>query len=164
VSRLSLHIYRYEHNAWFTIPVLHTTLATSGLRALIMTAAFTAFTGIFAPAITPGRRKFVAMSAKQTSATHARARATRMCAISDLPDGRDKPSGDYKDGSDGGSADGGEVDMDEVEGLMENANVRPMLDIDADERALLLRLRMSLHPDDYKRIFNQNDRRIGEVM
>jgi hypothetical protein len=70
----------------------------------------------------------------------------------------------YADRSDGPAAKDGDIDVDHVEGMMENANVRPMLDIDADERTLLLRLRMSLHPDDYKRIFNQNDRRIGEVM
>jgi hypothetical protein len=57
-----------------------------------------------------------------------------------------------------------EIDIDMVDGLMENKNVRPMLDLDIDDSLLLQRLRMSMHKDDFNRIFNPKDRRIGDFM
>lgn len=56
-----------------------------------------------------------------------------------------------------------EVKLELVEGHLENARVRPRLNIDAvDERMLMFRLRRMLHKDDFDRIFNKSDRRIGE--
>lgn len=57
----------------------------------------------------------------------------------------------------------GEVELDAVEGLMENEGARVRLSIDADERMMMWKLRRSLHADDFNRIFNPRDRRIGEV-
>jgi hypothetical protein len=57
-----------------------------------------------------------------------------------------------------------EIDIDMVDGLMENKNVRPMLDLDVDDGLLLQRLRMAMHKDDFNRIFNPKDRRIGDFL
>lgn len=64
-----------------------------------------------------------------------------------------------------GEGDGGdEVPIEHVDGLVQNANVRPMLDVDADEGMLMYKLRKELGAEDFNRIFNPNDRRIGEVL
>jgi len=46
---------------------------------------------------------------------------------------------------------------------LDNANVRPRIDMDADEAVLLMKLRRMLHEDDFKRIFDAKNRRIGEL-
>eukprot|EP00171_Calliarthron_tuberculosum_P019166 IDg19166t1 len=63
----------------------------------------------------------------------------------------------------GDGRDNEEVKLELVEGYLENAQVKPRLDIDADERMLMIRLRRSLHKDDFDRIFNKRDRRIGDL-
>lgn len=49
--------------------------------------------------------------------------------------------------------------VDLVEGYLDNAKVRPKIDIDADEYMLMWKLRKMLHEDDFKKIFD--NRRIG---
>lgn len=56
-----------------------------------------------------------------------------------------------------------EVKLDLVEGHLENANVRPRLDIDVNDKVLLLKLRRMLTKADFDRIFNSRDHRIGEL-
>lgn len=56
-----------------------------------------------------------------------------------------------------------EIPVEEVEGYLENAKVRPKIDIDADEYMLMWKLRKMLHEDDFNRIFDQKSRRIGEI-
>lgn len=57
-----------------------------------------------------------------------------------------------------------ELGIDDVEGVLENGPVRPMLDLNADEALLMWKLRKSLHADDFRKIFNEKDRRIGDVL
>lgn len=55
-----------------------------------------------------------------------------------------------------------EVPLELVDGYLDNAKVRPKIDIDADEYMLMWKLRRMLHEDDFNKIFDQNSRRIGE--
>lgn len=73
-------------------------------------------------------------------------------------------SGNYADSARDGDGIDSDVSLEDVEGLIENSNVRPKLDIDADERLLIHQLRKQLHKDDFDRIFNSKDRRIGEII
>lgn len=50
-----------------------------------------------------------------------------------------------------------------VDGYLDNAKVRPKIDIDADEYMLMWKLRKMLHEDDFKKIFDPKSRRIGEL-
>lgn len=49
-----------------------------------------------------------------------------------------------------------------VEGYLDNAKVRPKIDLDADEYMLMWKLRKMLHEDDFKKIFDSRSRWIGE--
>lgn len=73
-------------------------------------------------------------------------------------------SGDYADSARDRDNDDGEVSLEDVEGLLENSNVRPRFDFDADERVMIHQLRKKLHKNDFDRIFNSKDRRIGEII
>lgn len=53
--------------------------------------------------------------------------------------------------------------LEDAEGHLDNANVRPKIDLDADETVLLIKLRRMLHEDDFKRIFDSKNRKIGEL-
>ncbi|PXF43813.1 hypothetical protein BWQ96_06434 [Gracilariopsis chorda] len=50
-----------------------------------------------------------------------------------------------------------------ADGFMEGTKVRPKLDIEVDEYLLMWKLRKMLHEDDFKRIFDSSQRRIGEI-
>ena len=50
-----------------------------------------------------------------------------------------------------------------VDGHLDNMAVRPKIDVDADETLLMIKLRRMLHKDDFDRIFDSRDRRIGEL-
>lgn len=56
-----------------------------------------------------------------------------------------------------------EVKLEHVMGHMENDRVRPKMDINADETTVLIKLRRMLSEEDFNRIFNSRDRRIGEL-
>ena len=56
-----------------------------------------------------------------------------------------------------------EIPVELVEGHLENTDVRPKLDMQADEYMVLYKLRRMLHKDDFKRIFDERSRRIGEI-
>lgn len=82
-----------------------------------------------------------------------------------------KPTGGTDDGdvdpADGlvlDEEDDDDVSIEDVGGLVDNANVRPMLDVNVDEGLLMYRLRKELGAEDFNRIFNPKDRRIGEVL
>lgn len=57
-----------------------------------------------------------------------------------------------------------EIRLELVDGYLENAKVRPRIDMDANEYMMLWKLRTMLHADDFKRIFDEKSRRIGEIM
>jgi len=73
-----------------------------------------------------------------------------------VPPGKDE-------GKDGDGDGGVEIRLEDTEGHLDNANVRPRIDMDADEAVLLMKLRRMLHEDDFKRIFDAKNRRIGEL-
>lgn len=52
--------------------------------------------------------------------------------------------------------------IDLVDGYLDNAKVRPKIDIDADEYMLMWKLRKMLHEDDFNKIFDKKSRIIGE--
>lgn len=52
--------------------------------------------------------------------------------------------------------------VDLVGGYLDNAKVRPKIDIDADEYMLMWKLRKMLHEDDFNKIFDKKSFRIGE--
>lgn len=55
------------------------------------------------------------------------------------------------------------MDLDVVLGHLDNAPVKPSLDMEADETILMIKLRRMLSEEDFKRIFDVKDRRIGEL-
>jgi hypothetical protein len=59
---------------------------------------------------------------------------------------------------------GDDLSIDMVDGLIENEISRPMLDLDVDDSLMLQRLRMLMHKDDFNRIFDPKDRRIGDYL
>lgn len=56
-----------------------------------------------------------------------------------------------------------DIPLELSEGYLENTDIRPKIDIDADEDMLMWRLRRMLHKDDFKRIFDSRNSRIGEL-
>lgn len=70
---------------------------------------------------------------------------------------------DSHESNDDAKDDGEEVPLELVDGLLENARVRPKIDIDANESMMMLKLRRMLHEDDFNRIFDKRDSRIGEL-
>ncbi len=58
---------------------------------------------------------------------------------------------------------GEELRLEDVMGYMENERVKPKIDMDADETMVMIKLRRMLSEEDFNRIFNSRDRRIGEL-
>lgn len=55
-----------------------------------------------------------------------------------------------------------DVPLELIDGVLDNARIRPKIDLDANEYMLMWKLRRMLHEDDFKRIFDQKNRRIGD--
>lgn len=74
-----------------------------------------------------------------------------------------RPHGNVGRGENGDGEDSSTLPLEMVDGYLDNAKVRPKIDVDADEYMLMWKLRKMLHEDDFKRIFDTKSRRIGDL-
>ena len=107
------------------------------------------------------RRRFAARAPRRVCVARAEDTARAEDAAADAAD--DAPFRPHAGTGDDVTEEAGEeVPLDLVGGYLDNAKVRPKIDIDADDYMLMWRLRTMLHKDDFKRIFDKKSYRIGE--
>lgn len=113
--------------------------------------------GCLGPSFSRVHLKYACSSRRVCCAARRRMRV-QMCTAEEQEDDAIRRLGD--DMSEEVSED---MPVELADGFLEGTKVRPKLDIEVDEYMLMWKLRKMLHEDDFRRIFDSSQRRIGEI-